>query len=372
MYRALSLATLLAATAAAQPRTWVVDQNGRFGAQFFDLPPAIAAAVRGDTILVRDGFYSDTTVDKGVRLLAAPEATGIWVKLTIRNLPAGARCSFDGDRFHLRDSLAVLLNQGEVHLERVDSSFLNEVRIGSSHYVSVTRCQLKAVWISVSTVSFVRCTLDGVPVQNACGRPALQAFGSDLTLVETTARGANGFCSTGPVWSGGSAGIELNSCRAWITGSVQAHGGGGGCSCPAQWVGLYTSGGELFLDPRAVAASSSTNTRVVASELSSLETEGAPLGGQIDVVLRGPPGAAVVLAVSPTGAAQTLPGFGVFVLDPIGAFALAVGTSPLGTWQVGVPVPNLPDLRGTPVWFQAASLVGQTLVLSTPAGALVR
>jgi hypothetical protein len=48
----VALAFLLTSVAAAQ-RTWVVDSMGGIGSHFTDLPPAIAAAARGDTILVR-------------------------------------------------------------------------------------------------------------------------------------------------------------------------------------------------------------------------------------------------------------------------------------------------------------------------------
>jgi pectin methylesterase-like acyl-CoA thioesterase len=45
------------------PAIWIVDAQMGPGAQFADLPAAIAAAANGDTILVRAGTYSGFSVN---------------------------------------------------------------------------------------------------------------------------------------------------------------------------------------------------------------------------------------------------------------------------------------------------------------------
>ncbi len=59
---ALSFALFVPA-AAAQPMTWIVDQNNGPGTNFTDLPPALVAAASGDTILVRPGGYTASTTN---------------------------------------------------------------------------------------------------------------------------------------------------------------------------------------------------------------------------------------------------------------------------------------------------------------------
>ena len=66
------LAAWLAAPCAAQ-RTWLVDSSGGPGVDFTDLPPAVAAASPGDTILLRWGtgapYGFDLTIRRGIRII---------------------------------------------------------------------------------------------------------------------------------------------------------------------------------------------------------------------------------------------------------------------------------------------------------------
>jgi hypothetical protein len=74
-------------------RTWVVDAANGAGTDFTDLPPALAAAADGDTILVRAGIYAVGTTGKALRMVgrgmpviraATPREAFI-----VRGLPAG-------------------------------------------------------------------------------------------------------------------------------------------------------------------------------------------------------------------------------------------------------------------------------------------
>jgi hypothetical protein len=66
------------------PTTWIVDANSGPGTHFTDLPPAIAAAQSGDTILVRTGNYTAFYVTgKALTIRGAGQGT------TMINLPTG-------------------------------------------------------------------------------------------------------------------------------------------------------------------------------------------------------------------------------------------------------------------------------------------
>jgi hypothetical protein len=49
---------ILAVIVAVLPTTWIVDAANGPGTNFIDLPAAVAAAVSGDTIIVRPGSYT--------------------------------------------------------------------------------------------------------------------------------------------------------------------------------------------------------------------------------------------------------------------------------------------------------------------------
>lgn len=77
------LAACLAASASAQ-RIWIVAPTG---GDFTTLPPAIAAASPGDSILVRQTVTEATVIDKGVSVYIEGLVThGVF---TIRNIAAG-------------------------------------------------------------------------------------------------------------------------------------------------------------------------------------------------------------------------------------------------------------------------------------------
>jgi hypothetical protein len=99
--RAGLFALLCAAPAIAQS-VWIVDDGGGAGVDFTDIPAAVAAAGEGDLILVRDGFYSDFTIDaKSLTVLAdaghhplVSEPMGVigsgFPGISVINLAAGA------------------------------------------------------------------------------------------------------------------------------------------------------------------------------------------------------------------------------------------------------------------------------------------
>src|SRR5262245_16204896 len=83
--------------------TWVVDDNLGPGVNFFDLPPAVAAAADGDILLVQPGNYSPFTLDgKGLRILGSGQSSTFVAGAggtTISNVPSASLVSIEGLRF---------------------------------------------------------------------------------------------------------------------------------------------------------------------------------------------------------------------------------------------------------------------------------
>lgn len=94
------LATIaLVSTAIAQPATWVIDVANGPGADFTDLPTAVAAAVTGDTLVVRPGTYTGFETNQGLTILGEPQgfqnvriliAPGATHTIRVHGLLAGA------------------------------------------------------------------------------------------------------------------------------------------------------------------------------------------------------------------------------------------------------------------------------------------
>src|SRR4029079_14764563 len=109
--RLLALGALLCLTAPAtgQGRTWIVDGNNGPGTNFLDIPPAVAAAQDGDTILVRPfgSFflaYRGAVITKAIRLISeggtaatvitSPASTQGY--LVIKEIPANKTVVVEG------------------------------------------------------------------------------------------------------------------------------------------------------------------------------------------------------------------------------------------------------------------------------------
>ena len=68
--------------------TWIVDQANGAGANFTNIPPAIAAAAPGDVIIVRAGTYSPFTLTHGLSLLGQGSVR-ISGTIAVNAVPAG-------------------------------------------------------------------------------------------------------------------------------------------------------------------------------------------------------------------------------------------------------------------------------------------
>lgn len=147
MKTSLSLG-LLSSCLAAQS-TWIVDCAGRPGTHFTDIPPAVAAAQPGDTIILlahssctsTNYPYHPTVIDKPLRLIGATEfgspqvggMANVFGRIEVRNIPAGQEVLLCNLSVAPRQASAppnypypsgiVLQNcAGKVHIEHVDYS----------------------------------------------------------------------------------------------------------------------------------------------------------------------------------------------------------------------------------------------------------
>jgi hypothetical protein len=81
--------TLLMLALPLQSQVWTVDASGGPGADFNDLPPAIAAASAGDVLLIRSGNYSAAQLGVGLTLQADEDANVQVAGLRVESVPAG-------------------------------------------------------------------------------------------------------------------------------------------------------------------------------------------------------------------------------------------------------------------------------------------
>ncbi|MBI5364547.1 MAG: hypothetical protein HZA53_15325 [Planctomycetes bacterium] len=129
--------TLALAASTARASTWIVDAAGGPGANYTDLPPAIAAAAPADVLIVRPGSYSSFVLDKGLTLVADPGANvlgGITVQnvTTFRALLVNLACDTlviaDCPRVVIAQGLTVRGTIGAVPTQAVDVANATDVR----------------------------------------------------------------------------------------------------------------------------------------------------------------------------------------------------------------------------------------------------
>lgn len=175
----------LAAPLLAQ-RTWTVDRSNGPGTDFTDLPPAVAAAAPGDTILVRAGAYASTTIRKGVRLLGQGQVQ--VANLTLDALPSQQEFVAKGL------GVTQLTTQncvGRLHIESVQvGPLIAFARIRNCRAVTIANCTLRATSIDNSLVALSNTTLLPDPGTFA----AANITSSDVYLSHCTAIGSAADC----------------------------------------------------------------------------------------------------------------------------------------------------------------------------------
>lgn len=197
------------------------------GSEFSELEPAIAAAERGDTILIRSGDYSaEVTVRHSLALIADDDAVvNISGVLTVRDLPPGDVVTLRGltvtglGPLVLNRSTPLLAYdcQGEIWIE--DCSFLSGLPyLASSYGAVVENCES----LTLTTVALAA---------NGGGGSAIQVQRSQLVAFDSVFSGSQSTSSVpaGTGLSGLDARIYLNACLV-EGGSGSAGTFGSGCA----------------------------------------------------------------------------------------------------------------------------------------------
>lgn len=369
---------LLAAPAWAGVIT--VDDNG--GADFTDLPQAVAAAAQGDTLLVHPGQYSSFTIDSKPLTVLGLAAGQVIVAGTSRvigvNAPSRAvLCRIDFER------LALSGNSGAVILDEV-RAFGPDVA-----FFSVAQCAdvraIAAVVVSIHAAenpSGVKCA---AKIANATRFEATESwfvgnwgkdyqgeygwagiYGSEdsrLHLAATGVSGGKGSDTGGFCWNPGfaggygihlesasrlrAAGLPTDRIEGGETGYIQCGQWAKTCPIRIEGAGTQAVWSGVTLDPTWTAVGQNcggAQGQPAPTPDPWLEREQIPLaGGQARFYAHGEPGDVVTLFVGRNAVVVPLPGVAVEQLtSQERSFELGViGASGVVSFALTVP-PSLP------------------------------
>jgi hypothetical protein len=230
----VALVSIGAAFSSARGNTIIVDVNG--SGQFTDIPPAIAAAQDGDTLLVLPGAYSGFTLDKDLFIIGYGDARAgdASVSLLYHGF-AVAVVNLRLTSFSVSSCQDTVIAQELTGLQSLDVAWSTDVRIRSAS------------------------------VQQPVGNPlsyAVTTQGSRVELVASTVHGSEApdcasYANGGDGWSI-SDGSRVHAARSYVLGgsgslcatSLSFHGGDGApaieLSAPGQLI--LAGGGVGYVD----------------------------------------------------------------------------------------------------------------------------
>ncbi len=353
-------------------RTWVVDAAGGVGSNFADLPPALAAARPGDTVLVRAGLYSPSVVNKAIKLVGDAGATlgrgfGVY-SLSIRGIPAGSHCAVSGfSLVPMRGAVLVADNRGAVVLDSID---------GRGTWMLINNCD----HVSLNSVaSRVACFWSTISVQSSiqvlsAGVIGIQAHQSRVFVSRSTIVG--GTAMPGSSTSRAAAAIQVRGGELVVGPRCVLRAGARFTQGSAP--GVFLDSASARIDPLATITGSgepgikATGSAVQMVAVTSLAVTNAAVGGRLVIELQSTSHTSVIVSASLPTTVRTSP-FGLLALDTssVGVFGID-NTDSSGRWQSQVVIPAVIGLRGESVVFQALALTPLGLELSTPATGTVR
>ena len=160
---------LLALCSGVRADVIVVDQNNGAGADFVDLPQAIASASHNDLLLVRSGIYSGFTTAKGLRILGLGDSAHIQGDCRIQNLHSSRKfimTSMGAQKVFITNCAGhvALESHGPTVSGRLRSLVIEgsaDVRVRDSNIYSYDGALGPTVQISASDVELVRCDIWG-------------------------------------------------------------------------------------------------------------------------------------------------------------------------------------------------------------------
>ncbi|MBL8900958.1 MAG: hypothetical protein JNM84_25220 [Planctomycetes bacterium] len=370
------LACLLAffascASFAGAQQTWIVDAANGVGAHFLDVPPALAAASDGDTILVRAGFYSNAVTSRGVTLLgegsptlvAGPAGVGFDTRAVLLNgLPRGRSFVMRGFRLSggtYSIGAEIRSCAGHVVLADLDVSTAfsgQSVQITSSADVTIVRSSLRSgASVHSSTVAFRETHCRG---QAAFAWPSgaivvyansgLSAISSDVSICGGSFTGGAGILPGSP----DQPGAAFSSCTTRIVaGRGIAFTAGAATGVPT--AAIVAEAGTLDLEPSITANVSGTAT-ITRRVISALHVAPTALGTTLTLELTTAPLDAYQLFASALVDAQVHPELGALWLDTQAYVFLRAGLADAsGRASTPLAIPLDPLLRGAAIRVQA-------------------
>ncbi len=363
--RQMPLALVLASAPVVAQQTWVVDAAGGPGANFTDVPPAVAAAAPGDTLLIRSGTYTPPiAISKGLTL--SPESSGDVAvfspaTLDIAGLPMGQRCALKS--LHGVGGNPLLLrcadNLGSVHVE--DLRWFRPW-INRCSQVTLASCRgptgyIKDSVVSISTSEFI----GGVGVYGMGASPGLYIENSRLTLQETDAQGEDCISYCYSYCCRAAPGVFLRNSEVLLIGGVLRGGTayhlfyGSFRTWSANGTGTLTNSGGALPD-------GTLGVQLRAASVASLSARVGRPAGTLTTTLAVAPNAPVALLASlpraggpiPFGAVSGWPGVWIDELAFLVLFqGMAPSAGPLTrTYSLSKP----PEIYNIPLMLQAVYL----------------
>jgi hypothetical protein len=388
----------MAATLAAQGRTWIVDRNNGAGTDFLDIPPAVAAASDGDTLRIRPGVYSPFSTGKALALLGE---AGVIVRggfaprlgvVEIRQLPAGRSLVMDRIRVEpLFDSAGVVGSscQGRIHLEDVEvvAPTITTTDVGACSFVQCTLATITggalygspALRAATSVVVATGVRIDGA---DNCGAmrctivgTGIRADNATVLLARSSVSGGDGsffnpFITPEPaIRALGSTLVATGDATTTIcAGSVP-----NGPPIP----GIQADIGAVHLDTSIAVLGSNGGPDIAGTatvqrrRIPALLAAGTPPGGTLGGELTALAGSPFQIIVSLPGDPIALP-FGTVLFDPTIVLPIAIGTiGASGRFPFAVQMPANPALADLPVVLQAATADPVTVFIELSNGVVV-
>lgn len=389
--RTLLIVVALLGVVAAQGATYVVDRLGGPGTHFTEITTAVAAVPSGSTLLVRPGAYAPVLIDgKGIVILcdggvtagsASSFAPFLCVQNTLPQQPVAVRGL--GTRGPLGCKL--LDCAGPVTIDGVGAKvavpwyFGDALHIVNCAQVAIRHCILQgsaACTTSDSSVVFEHCVLSGDAAAFQAAYPALVATDSAVQAVCTSFFGGRG--RTGPppiVTLPGSAAVVLTNASLRAIGTREQTIQGGLDPTAGQLPAIVGSGAARVGPQVAMQGLPLVGPQVALTRptMPGLVCDSAPPGGTLTVVRRGALGAFGILAASPWGPSQTLPGIADAIWVDLGSLTIEAAAVVLADpWVVQRAVPNQAALIGTQLVWQTAELMGATIEVSNASVSLIR
>jgi hypothetical protein len=386
--------TLFFITAAlGSQATWKVHCSGAYGAQFTDLPAAVAAASPGDTILVYTtnttycNYYNAPVIAKGLHIVglnvgnAGPYRAPLRGSLVIVGLPLGQQVTISGieishGTFPDRADIIAIGCDGDI---TIDNAVYYANNFMTSSYVHFERCRsvtIRGSYMSQGmypmTVIDSTLLLSGTTIGHV-GPSSSHYIGElfwgiptpvtveGMRLVRSNVTMANSLVIGSDYLDFGNAARP----GASLEDSVLRVGPGSNLTSgyspgwPYFTQGYTTTGqSRVERDPRSgISGLTSVQPPPVPTTLHSVDQAEATAGQPLLVRVAGPTNGFALLAVSDWSSLPTLTPFGDFFLDPFSFQLLDVLACPAPdgavtqTYLVPVTTPN-----GHAYAFQALTL----------------